>query len=121
MMLRRDVMTGMGVLASHRALAATMPWLSQDLPDGTRAEAHFAQVAGKQKLIQLSDRPPNLETPIEVFRDAITPNDAFFVRYHLAGIPDARSLDNWKLDIGGDAAERAVSLNANDLATGAVW
>ena len=39
-------------------------------------------------MIGLTGRPPQLETPFSVFDEsAITPNDAFFVRYHLAGIP----------------------------------
>ncbi len=42
----------------------------------------------KRPLIGLTSRPPQLETPFAVFNEgAITPNDAFFVRYHLAGIP----------------------------------
>jgi DMSO/TMAO reductase YedYZ molybdopterin-dependent catalytic subunit len=92
-----------------------MPWLSPDLPDGTRAEAHMVQVPDKQPLIQLSDRPVNLETPIQAFRTAITPTDQFFVRYHLAGNPDAKALEGWKLDIGGDAADRSVKLSLDDL------
>ena len=114
-MRRRDVMVGLGSLAGHQASAATMPWLSPDLPDGTRAAAHLVQIAGKRPLIQLSDRPPNLETPVQAFRSAITPNDQFFVRYHLAGIPDAKLLEGWQLEVGGDAAERSVTLSFNDL------
>jgi len=114
-MRRRDIMVGLGALASHEASAATFPWLSPDLPDGTRAEAHLVQIPNKQPLIQLSDRPPNLETPIQAFRTGITPNDQFFVRYHLAGIPGARDLDNWKLEIGGDAAEHPARLGLQDL------
>ena len=42
----------------------------------------------KRPLIRLTARPPQLETPFAVFNEGvITPNDAFFVRYHLAGIP----------------------------------
>ena len=42
----------------------------------------------KRPLIVLTSRPPQLETPFEVFNEGlITPNDAFFVRYHNAGIP----------------------------------
>jgi DMSO/TMAO reductase YedYZ molybdopterin-dependent catalytic subunit len=114
-MRRRDVMLGLGALASHEATAATLPWLSPDLPDGTRSEAHLTQPEGKQPLIQLSDRPPNLETPIQAFRTAITPNDQFFVRYHLAGIPDAKALESWKLHVGGDAADREITLLQQDL------
>jgi hypothetical protein len=37
---------------------------------------------------RLTSRPPQLETPFSVFdENVITPNDAFFVRYHLADIP----------------------------------
>jgi len=111
-------MAGVGALVSQRAGAATLPWLSPELPDGTRGEAHLVQVPGKKPLIQLSDRPPNLETPIQAFTTAITPNDQFFVRYHLANIPDAKALDGWKLQVGGDAAQRSVSLTQlqlNDL------
>ena len=43
---------------------------------------------GKKPLIQLADRPPNYESPLEYFRTPITPNDQFFVRYHLADIPE---------------------------------
>ena len=39
---------------------------------------------GKVPLIKKTYRPPNFETPIEYFRTPITPNNAFFVRYHLA-------------------------------------
>jgi DMSO/TMAO reductase YedYZ molybdopterin-dependent catalytic subunit len=76
----------------------------------------LAKIPGKQPLIQLSDRPPNLESPIQAFRTAITPNDQFFVRYHLAGIPDAKSLEGWALQIDGDAADKPVRLTAQDLA-----
>ena len=114
-MRRRDIMVGLGALVSHEAGAATLPWLSPDLPDGTRAEAHFVQVPGKQPLIQLTDRPPNLETPIQAFQTAITPTDQFFVRYHLADIPDAAALEDWKLEIGGDAAERPAVLTMRQL------
>jgi sulfite dehydrogenase len=106
---------GLGALAGHEAGAATLPWLSPDLPDGTRAEAHLAQIPGKQPLIQLSDRPPNFETPIQAFGTAITPNDQFFVRYHLANIPDAKKLENWKLEVGGDAAERSIAIDLRQL------
>jgi sulfite dehydrogenase (cytochrome) subunit A len=114
-MRRRDIMVGFGALVSHEATAATFPWLSPDLPDGTRAEAHLVQVDGKRPLIQLSDRPPNLETPIQAFRTAITPNDQFFVRYHLAGVPDMKALEGWKIELDGDAAEHPAQLTAQDL------
>jgi sulfite dehydrogenase len=91
-----------------------LPDLSPLLPGGTRDEARLASLPGKRPLIELTARPPNYETPVEVFRSAITPNDAFFVRYHLADIPevDARA---WKLRVGGSAAKAARELDLVEL------
>jgi len=69
---------------------------------------------GKKPLIKLSYRPPNYESPIEYFRSAITPNDEFFVRYHLSDIPEVDA-KTWKLSVGGDGAEKAVELTLDDL------
>jgi hypothetical protein len=54
------------------------------LPEGQRSNTVLDALPGKKPLIKHSYRPPNYETPLEYFRTAITPNDAFFVRYHLA-------------------------------------
>jgi sulfite dehydrogenase (cytochrome) subunit A len=88
--------------------------LSPMLPEGTRAEAILDTLPGKKPLIKLSYRPPNYETPIEYLRTDITPNDAFFVRYHLSDIPrvDAKA---WKLAIGGEGANVEVQLGLDDL------
>ncbi len=87
------------------------------VPAGTAASARLESLPGKRPLIKLSYRPPNYETPLEYFSQALTPNDAFFVRYHLADIPeiDARS---WMLAVGGDAAGRTVRYTLDDLRTG---
>jgi DMSO/TMAO reductase YedYZ molybdopterin-dependent catalytic subunit len=66
---------------------------------------------GKQPMIKLSYRPPNYESTLEAFRTAITPNDRFFVRYHLSEIPDIAALANWRLRIGGDAAGREIEID----------
>ncbi len=115
-MRRRDILAGIGAtaLAGGRAAAAT-PWLSPQLPDGTRDIARPGTAPGTAGLIELTDRPPNYEAPIEAFRTAITPNEQFFIRYHLSEIPDMAALRGWKLEIGGDAAEREVTLTLDDL------
>lgn len=61
----------------------------------------MVQFPQKRPLIQLSARPTQLETPFEVFKDIITPNDAFFVRYHLANIPRTVDLATFRLEIKG--------------------
>jgi DMSO/TMAO reductase YedYZ molybdopterin-dependent catalytic subunit len=117
-MKRRDILAGLGgaVVAAPSVGAADKPvWLSPQLPDGTREEARLGTLPGKQPLIRLADRPPNYEAPIETFRSAITPDDRFFVRYHLAGIPGMGELGKWSLSVGGDAAERSMMLGMADL------
>jgi len=44
----------------------------------------------KTEMILLTDRPPQLETPIHYFRQDLTPNEAFFVRWHLEKIAVAK-------------------------------
>jgi len=85
-----------------------------ELPDGTLAEQLLYALPGKVPLIKKTYRPPNFETPIQYLRSVITPNNAFFVRYHLAGIPVVK-LAEWKLNIGGDSAERQISFTLAEL------
>src|SRR6476660_5172184 len=67
--------------------------------NGERALVKYPQ---KRPLIQMTARPPQLETPFSVFNESvITPNDAFFVRYHLTGIPLSIDPDAFRLQIGG--------------------
>jgi sulfite dehydrogenase (cytochrome) subunit A len=56
---------------------------------------------GKQPMILLTDRPPQLETPLRYFQHDFTPNDAYFVRWHVAGIPTSVDVGQWKLNVGG--------------------
>jgi DMSO/TMAO reductase YedYZ molybdopterin-dependent catalytic subunit len=99
---------------SASAFAQGKPHLSPLLPEGTRSEAIFDALPGKKPLIKLSYRPPNYETPVEYFRSVITPNDAFFVRYHLTDIPEVDAA-NWKLKVGGDGANGAIEIGLEDL------
>jgi len=105
---------GLAVPRPRPAAPATALNLSPMLPEGTRSQAVLDALPGKKPLIKLSYRPPNYETPIEYFRTAITPNDAFFVRYHLSNIPqvDAKT---WKVAVGGDGANDQAELTLDDL------
>ena len=85
-----------------------------ELPDGTFAEQALYSLPGKVPLIKKTFRPPNFETPVQYFRTPITPNRAFFVRWHLAAIPQVE-LRNWKLAVGGDSAERQLTFTMNEL------
>jgi DMSO/TMAO reductase YedYZ molybdopterin-dependent catalytic subunit len=70
---------------------------------------------GKTDLILLTSRPPQLETPISYFENAITPNEAFYVRYHIDP-PTRVDLSTWRLKIGGHV-EKPLELSLNDLQT----
>jgi len=72
----------------------TLPFANGDRP--------LVTYPGKRPMIGLTARPPQLETPFSVFGEGvITPNDAFFVRYHLADIPLEIDLDTYRLKVGG--------------------
>lgn len=115
MFQRRTMLAGLAAIAAGRAARAEGLLLDPALPQGVRDVATLQDLPGKQRLIQLTDRPPNYETPLEVFRSAITPNDRFFIRYHLAAIPEMEELRNWRLAVGGDAAERSFELTFDQL------
>src|SRR5690349_21218663 len=66
-------------------------------------ERPLVQYPQKRPLIRLTSRPPQLETPFPVFNESvITPNDAFFVRYHLSVLPPASvDAESFRLQIKG--------------------
>lgn len=69
----------------------------------------------KKPLILLTSRPPQLETPFSVFNKGIfTPNDEFFVRYHLAGIPTSIDSDKFRVEVKGQV-NSPLSLALRDL------
>jgi DMSO/TMAO reductase YedYZ molybdopterin-dependent catalytic subunit len=84
------------------------------LPSGTLESAALDALPGKLPLIKRSYRPPNYETPVEYFNAAFTPNNAFFVRWHLANIPQVNA-QAWKLKIGGEAVEKPYELTLESL------
>jgi len=68
----------------------------------------------KTDLILRTDRPPQLETPLHYFLQDITPNEAFYVRWHLEGIPTSVDTESFRLQIGGHVA-KPLSLSLADL------
>src|SRR6266567_5160596 len=70
----------------------------------------------KTEMILLTDRPPQLETPLHYFRQDLTPNEAFYVRWHLEGIPTSVDPGVFRLQIGGHV-QKLASLSMNDLRT----
>lgn len=95
--------------------AAEPHWVKLPFGHGDRPLVSYPQ---KRPMIQMTTRPPQLETPFQVFDEGvITPNDVFFVRYHLAGIPTTIDPDTYRIEIGGKVA-KPLSLSLTDLKTG---
>jgi DMSO/TMAO reductase YedYZ molybdopterin-dependent catalytic subunit len=113
---RRLVAGGAGAMVASLARSA-LGQATVDLPivNGKRNLVAFPE---KRPLIVLTSRPPQLETPFEVFNEGvITPNDAFFVRYHNAGIPTSIDGDKHVIKIGGNAVGKPFELTTADLRT----
>lgn len=105
--------SGLGLKSAEAAPAGGIE-LPAALPEGVRNNPVLDALPGKKPLIKLSYRPPNYETPIQYFRTAITPNDAFFVRYHLSGIPEVDA-KTWKVVVGGEGANGQAEFTLEDL------
>jgi DMSO/TMAO reductase YedYZ molybdopterin-dependent catalytic subunit len=121
-MISRRVTVAGGALAvaatsppARIALAAGQSFLPSGLPAGVYDTAKLEALPGKKPLIRLSARPPNYETPLSYFTSEFTPNDSFFVRYHLAGIPEEIDADHWKLKVRGEGVEKPFELSLSDL------
>jgi sulfite dehydrogenase len=113
MLNRRNVLAGASALAAGlRPLRSFADTITQPFANGERPLVKYPQ---KRMMIGLTQRPPQLETPFSVFNDgAITPNDAFFVRYHLAGIPTEIDPDTFVTEVKG-VVEKPLKLKIADL------
>jgi sulfite dehydrogenase len=103
-MQRRRFVTGAGLLALGASPLGALAQAADTgegvtFADGPRP---LVKYPGKRELIRVHTRPPHLETPFSVFNEgAITANDAFFVRYHLANIPTRVDLQTYRLTVKG--------------------
>ncbi len=107
-MLRRRFLQTSGLLTAgsllgrpllSRAADVAGPRITLPFANGGRELATFPQ---KRPLILLTSRPPQLETPFAVFNEGVlTPNDAFFVRYHLSDIPTKIDPATFRLRVRG--------------------
>src|SRR5881296_2617941 len=101
-----------GLAAGRAMLAPAAETVTMPFSNGQRSLVTFPQ---KRPLILLTTRPPQLETPFSVFNDGIlTPNDAFFVRYHLAQVPTSIDPDKFTLAVKGKV-NSPLALSLTDL------
>jgi sulfite dehydrogenase len=79
-------------------------------------EDEIVHAEGKKDMILLTDRPANLETPLHYFKLDYTPNDVFFVRWHLSGLPVSVDTNEFRLNVTGHV-KKSLSFSLNDLKT----
>jgi DMSO/TMAO reductase YedYZ molybdopterin-dependent catalytic subunit len=106
-------MGGAGALLLGRGVRSA---LAQGAVDPILAGRPLVRYPEKTDLILLTSRPPQLETPMTYFDRAITPNEAFFVRYHVFPVPTDVDLGSWRLKVHG-RVDRALDLSMDDLRT----
>jgi DMSO/TMAO reductase YedYZ molybdopterin-dependent catalytic subunit len=116
MLDRRDLMkrAGMAALVTGLGSRGALALDTVTLPFGN-GERPLVRYPQKRPMIGLTGRPPQLETPFAIFNDGpITPNNAFFVRYHLAGIPYDLDPDTFTIEIKGKV-DKPLKLSLKDI------
>ncbi|HEY1326832.1 MAG TPA: molybdopterin-dependent oxidoreductase [Casimicrobiaceae bacterium] len=120
MTTRRQVLHGIASTLAAGALARPAhgaPVIASgfaELPAGAMSTGDLEALPGKVPLIKRAWRPPNYETPLEYFAQDFTPNRAFFVRYHLANIPEI-AVSSWSLSVGGAATSTPYTVDLDRL------
>jgi sulfite dehydrogenase (cytochrome) subunit A len=103
------VAAGGAIIAGAPALAETV---MLPFTNGTRQMAAYPQ---KRPLIVMTTRPVQLETPFAIFNEGeFTPNDAFFVRWHLAGMPTDIDASAFRISVHG-LVDTPLQLSVDDL------
>ncbi|WP_024518327.1 molybdopterin-dependent oxidoreductase [Bradyrhizobium sp. Tv2a-2] len=101
------IATGLGPASAFALDTVTLP-----LANGERPLVKYPQ---KRPMIGLTSRPPQLETPFSIFNDGpITPNNAFFVRYHLADVPLDIDPDKFTLQVKGKV-DKPLNLSLKEI------
>src|SRR5207244_4603788 len=103
-----------GAIVVSAGLLARSPRALAQQADPILAGRPLVRYPEKTDLILLTSRPPQLETPMTYFDRAITPNDAFFVRYHTFPVPTSVDVGSWRLRVTG-LVDRPLELSLNDL------
>ncbi|MFV1994928.1 MAG: sulfite oxidase [Verrucomicrobiales bacterium] len=117
---RRGFMSRVSLAAMSAAVGGEIIF-GEQMPTGlipaalAQSETSF-ELAGKNGLTVLNDRPINAETPAHFLDDDITPVKRLFVRNN--GIPPERNTidsETWTLAIGGESIERPTVFTLPEL------
>jgi DMSO/TMAO reductase YedYZ molybdopterin-dependent catalytic subunit len=116
---RRKVLTTLGALGLSAFAAPLIATGAEDkefeLPFANGKRVITSAFPQKSGVILQRSRPPLLETPFEVFDQGVfTPNDRFYVRWHLADIPTSVDPATFRLAVRGHVS-KPVSLTLNDV------
>src|SRR5215813_13944410 len=116
MLDRRELMKRAGMAALATGFASTRAFaldtVTLPFDNGERPLVKYPQ---KRPMIGQTSRPPQLETPFSVFNGGpITPNNAFFVRYHLADVPIDIDPDKFTLQVKGKV-DHPLTLSLKDI------
>ena len=113
---RRQFVRAIGALAASLSplAAGARQQAAADGPTVAAGPRPLVSYPGKRPLLLVHSRPPHLETPFAVFDEGpLTPNDAFFVRYHLP-IPTAIDPAAYRLSVTG-TVKTPLRLSLADL------
>ncbi len=117
---RRGFLRTTGLTALGAMLGMAVPF-ERNLPSGFVPAARAQDtgldlMSGKQGLMVLGDRPLNVETPVHLLDDDVTPYERLFVRMN--GLVPQTALDQnaegWTLTIDGEV-ETALKLTIDEL------
>ena len=103
---------GLALFGRSASVAAAQKMIELPMANGQRELVAYPQ---KRELIRMTARPVQLETPMAVFNEGVfTPNDAFFVRWHLAGMPSSIDADTFRIKVHG-LVKQPIDLSIADL------
>ena len=115
-MERRDFFKKAAVVAGAAAVGTSTSEAGTTVQPIDNRKVSPVAFPEKRPLIMYSDRPPLLETPRDVFTSVLTPNDQFFVRWHMPDIPTYIDPDKFTISVNG-LVKKELKISLTDLKT----
>jgi DMSO/TMAO reductase YedYZ molybdopterin-dependent catalytic subunit len=105
------------------ALAALVSIVGTEVVFADKMPAHFTPLAltdeplkdKNAEMIILSDKPWNVETPLHLLDDVITPVDKMFIRNNGLAPEEPINESTWTLTINGESVKQTKTYTINDL------
>ena len=112
-MQRRDFFKKSMAAAGAVALGSSLEAATTGQPIDNRKISKIA-FPEKRPMITYSDRPPLLEAPRSTFSAVLTPNDQFFVRWHMPDIPMHIDTKTFRIEVEG-LVNKKLSISLDSL------